>query len=423
MTDSPLKDLSSALHRLKECDKVYLSWSDLSDFTTVRPSTIIFYTRSSTIEIPVPHEDIKEFFGMLEYMFAPERVILAWNIKEFFSYFRFHSQSRFSIHSPIIDLKLCEAFTGRPGYAPKSYEEAAKRAAIVLKDDAVLKMNNWIYTPLATEVIPAIETHGLSNKETGQVEYSSYQIEGSINGRMTTIAPFDRCFTPHNMESAKKQKFSCGYEKKFVVLDYKHMEASVLSWLSKDPTLGEIINSGEDTYTAIYRIITGSRASNANRKWIKDIFLPIVYGQQANSLAARADVSVNGAQSLIDTIQNRFPVAMGWIEEKYQEVVKNGTIRDAFGRILNFENRDSAWSARNAIVQAPSSTICIEKLIKLYRYDSLEIVASVHDAYVCAIDNIRAEAVMENAKDILESPSDFAPDVKLKVGIEVGDWE
>ena len=69
----------------------------------------------------------------------------------------------------------------------------------------------------------------------------------------------------------------------------------------EDKILNEIIQSGEDVYYGIYRIISSLICSKDKRKWIKSIFLPIVYGLSVKTLAN--DLGLNGAQRLIDIIK------------------------------------------------------------------------------------------------------------------------
>lgn len=411
---------------------LYLSWDvDLSDFRSNRSFNLQVHSKNSpTLEIPVLRQQFTSFVGILgASLFNSDRLIVGWNLKELFSYLRFHLPRHFRIpvSSRFVDLKLIESFADCEGNGPPlNYEEAMKRTAKVLKDDSAIKMNRLIYMPLAVEVVPSIETLGLANRETGRLNYSSYNIEGTANGRMTTTANFDGCFTPQNLSDEAKRKFSAGNEKKFVVFDYKHMEVSVLHWLSQDPVLGEIITSGEDIYSAIYRNLTSSSACSAQkRKWIKGIFLPIVFGAGADRISGMSGVPVNGAKALIGMVKEKFPVAMGWVQSKYEEVLANPTIKDVFGRTLYFGegSKKDPWDVRNYIVSAPAAMICLEKLIKLYqqRYTSMEVVASIHDAYVCTVDNLLVEPVAKHAKELLESPSELAPDLKLTVGIEAGD--
>jgi len=363
-------------------------------------------------------------------VFKQDNVVIGWDVKQLFSYLKYNLPPHWRIpnYCHFVDLKLGEAFLGVFRDCPYTFDEAVKRTSLLMNNPQWVKINQSVFTPLITDVIPGIESVGITNRSAGRRQHVCYFIEGQANGRMNTKVVCDNFFNPHNLSDEQKKEFSAGHEKKFLVFDYKSMEVGVLEWLTKDERLGEIIRSGEDVYSAIYCVVSGSnKCSEANRKLIKKVFLPVVYGCQAKQLAEDLGISVGGASSLIETINEKFATALDWVKSHQDRLKQSSVVKDRFGRVMDFgegSNR-KPWSVRNAVVQGPAALICLEKLIQLYQQKSpsMDVVASIYDGFVCTVDSRCWESVAVHAKEVLESPSQLAPDCVLRVGIGVGeDW-
>jgi DNA polymerase I-like protein with 3'-5' exonuclease and polymerase domains len=262
------------------------------------------------------------------------------------------------------------------------------------------------------------------NYETG-VEYCCYDIEGQINGRLNIKLPSQGFFNPHNVNVEQKNLYSAGSGKRFLVLDYKHYEVSILAWLSNDFALREIVKSGDDVYSKIWCIISGEEyCTSEKRDVIKSIFLPIIYGSGINKISELTNYSIKASTFLVDAINKNFTTTFDWVKEYQEKLKTQDYVLDYFGRVLDFSEKSGrdAWSIRNAIIQAPAALVYLEKLIQLYQkmHLSMDIVASIHDAYVCRIDS-QNNSVISCAKEILESPSSFTPGLILKVDASVGD--
>lgn len=423
-----LSDVSKCLYEaFEERNIAYLTWDkDLSDFRKSQPITLCAYAKDLIIKFPILRNYLSSFAGMLgAALFNPSKVIICWDIKQLFSYFRYHlpRNFRFPISCRFVDLKLMESYMDIHLSKPTSYQEATDRARTLMGNDRLLKVNTEIYTPLACEVLPSIETLGLANKDTKQVEFCYYVIEGSVNGRLTSKQAFDGCFMPLNSSQEDRKRYVAGHERKFLAFDYKHYEASVLQWLSSDPKLGAIIDSDKDVYETIYKLINNSKVcTTEGRTLIKNIFLPFAYGLGVNGIAEKEKISINGAKYLVEKLISLFPVAFEWIKSWEGKIKKDPITMDCFGRKFNFAQREPN-GVRCAVVQSPAALVSLEKLIKLYQQKcaSMEVVATVHDACVCTVDRQLVQTVADHIKEILESPSALAPELKLKVKVVTGD--
>jgi hypothetical protein len=411
-------------------------------------TTLSIFTKDTSAVIEIASsQHLDRLVGVLsQSVFAEGKIVIGWNLKELFTFFKFHLPKCFfdeykinkkvCSYCDFIDLKLCESFLSIKQTPPKTYGEALSRVRVIYNNESLLNINKSIYQPLITEVIPSIETSSIVNRETGR-EYCCYDIEGQVNGRLNIKIPDQNFYNPHNLSAEQKNLYSAGTGKKFIVFDYKHYEVSILAWLAKDFALTEIIKSGEDVYSKIWCIISGEEScSEEKRDIIKSVFLPIVYGSGINKISELTNYSIKASTFLVDAINKNFTRSFDWVKEHQEKLKTQDFVLDYFGRVLDFSEKSGrdAWSVRNAIIQAPAALICLEKLIQLYHkmYSSMDIIASIHDAFVCRIDCNKelwtggglvtnSNSVISCAKEILESPMPSTPGLILKVEASIGE--
>jgi DNA polymerase I-like protein with 3'-5' exonuclease and polymerase domains len=200
------------------------------------------------------------------------------------------------------------------------------------------------------------------------------------------------------------------------------MEVSFLQWLSGDPLLGQIIDSGEDLYSSIWTQLTGMKSNDAARDKSKAIFLPVVYGLGADGLAEKIGVAPNVAGKVIDRIYNKFSTAMKWIKAQQDHVSVHGVATDVLGRCRRFEDHEH-YKIRNFCVQSPAALFCLAKLVQLH--DDIKGRAKVgfhvHDGYVLFSPSYDVRQVGLAAKASLESELPMFPNLKLKVACKIGE--
>lgn len=212
-----------------------------------------------------------------------------------------------------------------------------------------------------------------------------------------------------------------GHDLSFMIADISNCEVTVLQWLSGDPKLKEIMESGEDLYREIYRIITKDACNTDDkRKKSQLMFLSVIYGSMSKRLAESLNVSESLAQELRKRIQQSFPICMSWLQEQ-QENAKKGMSIDYFGRPRNFE--DKPHLARNFSVQAVAATVCLERLVKLkQRLEGTQahICFTVHDGYGIVAPNNRIGEIVKAVREVLQEPSSLCPGLIMRVKVEVG---
>lgn len=414
---------------------------EVPDFTAANPFKIHVYGTRTKVELEVTTENLMHVIGLFDLtVFNPEVVdrLYVWNIKALASYFRYFVKKFLQPKNSIIDLKIIEAFLGTRRNCPENLVEAVNRMKLCVaasktetntQATQAAAAKGWqsvykaIHLPLALQVLPSIETTPLLNEEFKRCEHPYYEIEGQVYGRMNCLKKYSKGYSPHNMgPDVKRALKPRGEGVRFLVADFRHCEVTVLQWLSGDPKLKELLESGKDLHGQIYEIITGTPCDNDNkRRMSKLMFLPVMFGCGARTLAENMGVPENVAAELISRIKTVFSVAWEWMRSK-QDLAKVGAVIDSVGRPRTF-SADQTYLVRDFVVQGVAATVCQEKLIALHKVldgDNATLAFSVHDGYGLVIKTKFAKEVYRLVKDVTESESKICPGLKMKVEVKFG---
>jgi len=416
-------EISKLLGTTKKCF-VCFTPEDL-DFTNLGFAGIItIFVTGKKLEVKITNENIADVYGLLQAnIFSKGFLLFCWNIKPFFSYLRYFLKIEAEPESVIIDLKVIEKFLGINQDCPKSLSETINRAKIISKKSDWKSIYNQVLLPLIIKVIPGIETFPLLDKDLRIPVHSNYEVEGQTAGRLLCKSVFNRSFNPHTMsESIKAKLIPYGYDKLFLCFDYKQMEVRMLSYLSNDLKLQELLDSDQDFYKIVHELITGKESPNDSaRKHCKLLFIQVIYGMTPSTISKNFKLSYEVATKIYNNLKNSFPVSFKWLDDQVQNLT-DGIARDYFGRERNFS--DKPYKVRNFVVQSPSAIFCMEKLILLYNalknFEGTSICYNVHDGYGIICDKKNYKEVYEISKKVLEESSELLPDLKIPVECKMG---
>lgn len=402
---------------------------DVADFTAQSQIELIVATAGVRMKIPLPFDKRKlmETLSNLKFVLSGEKkTIIGWNLKSLYSYVLGRLGDPLEILANVIDLKVIEWYLGIENEVPTSYVEAEERLITAGKHKRggdAFKMFNRVYSPLIKTVIPEIEAIGIRNFHDGKLLHSCYEIAGQNNGRMKCNNDYVRHFNPHSTNPDTRAKLRPPlYDSVMMYLDFRHMEVSMLQWMSGDPVLGEILERGGDLYNEIWRTLTNLEPNPFYREKCKGTFLPVAYGLGSKTLAGKIEVTPEIAHKLVSRIYSKFSVAMGWLQRRQEDTV-DGWATDIFGRCRHFDS--DLYKTRNFHVQSPAALFCLEKLVQLHKdlKGKARIGFHVHDGYVLYVPKLNVSQVQDAAIQSLESESKIFSSLKLKVSCKVGaDW-
>lgn len=416
--------LAEILESLKNNDVFFHFKDDQVDWTEESSVNLLIQCNGQKYEIELSNSKEIENLASSLYFYTKDSNLLSWNIKNILSFFRKRSQINVSFSKKVYDLNVICSYFSLPRNKPSTSKEAFFLFNKIKNTESwksFEKFYDEIYDPLITTVIPSVETNPLVDKEKRKYVYSYYEIEGQSNGRMKTLKIFKNCYLPHSMGSDQKNNLRLPKDDwVFLYYDFKHMEVSVLEWITKDKNLSKILESDSDLYKSIWKNLTGSDATKEQRKICKNIFLPVIFGQGSKSLSDRLKIDEKIASKLIHRLEQSFPVAFSWV--KSQDVDSNNYATDIFGRRRKFQNYE-LYKIRNFCIQSPSNMICLRKLVKLHQSinNKAKIFFHIHDGYSIACSKKDLRSVFEIGKKSLEEEEDLFPGLNLKTSCYFGE--
>jgi DNA polymerase I-like protein with 3'-5' exonuclease and polymerase domains len=176
-------------------------------------------------------------------------------------------------------------------------------------------------------------------------------------------------------------------------------------------------------YSGIFTLVTDLECNTPDKRRVgKEAFLMVVYGAGKTAVANKLGISEGLAKSLVSRIYEAFPEAMNWIKGAVAEAEASGTIRDYFGRPRTF-TAETAYGARNFVVQGVAATVCLEILVELYKLfegTSTNLCFSIHDGYGIVSERKRIIADLALAKEVLGRESTLCPGLRLKSEFKAG---
>lgn len=427
-----LMKLAEELSKFSQNKVLFLKTEpEIGDFTQPFPGKLLVYgdRQYLTINIQDKNELSNIYHQLSQFIFCEGVTLICWNVKNLISYFKFMlPRTPIQVGAKVVDLKLIEGFLGVKQTAPSSLVEALRRLGPYTTNDECKLIHKEIHRPLALRVVPDMETCNLViDTESKKYAYSSYDIEGQTFGRLQSYETFKQCVTPHNMGDERKAQLKLRNEKDFfVAFDFKHMEVTMLQWLTGDPLLKKIIDDREDVYRGIYRTIVGSECDTADKRdLIKNIFLPVMFGMMPNGmvkgLAKRGvEITPQSAQTMHRLIKEKFSTAYDFLSDYQERVKTTPVIKDKFGRPRDFS--ENPLSVRGFLVQSPSAVFCLEKLIELH--DAVgglgKLLYSIHDGYVLVANEEKLNRIVVTGLKTLQSPSKLCSGLSLKVSCSLG---
>jgi len=414
-------DVSAMLADLAKGQTVYIyTHPAILDFTVVgKAEVVICGQEGNEVRLGLDKDNVLVLWSMLQgSVFGPGRKVIGWKLKNLFSYLRYHGHKDFKADGALIDLKIIESYLGVEKPAPASLAQALSRVRAVFNSglwDGMQAIYKRIHLPLITTVVPAMETVRILDYRLGAAVHAYYEIDGQENGRLRCDKAYGLGFVPHALNADDRASLNPPeLGQVFMYFDYRNMEVAVLQWLSGDEKLGEVLRTAPDFYTAVFEMVIGKKCDN--REIAKKFFLPTIYGQSAKTLSEKLNISYDTALAIVNRVGEIFPQAVGWVEQHQLDVELAHFAKDRFGRRREFP--DKAYLVRNFVVQAPASTICLDKLIHLHR--SVPVAFHIHDGYIVLATKDNWQAVYKAAKAVLEAESDLCPGLSLKVNCMAG---
>lgn len=290
----------------------------------------------------------------------------------------------------------------------------------------------------------------LSNLESDGKVRPSFHDTGTATGRLS-------CSNPNLQQLPKVNKdFPIEAREPFIVpegytmitCDYSGQEVAVAAEVSRDPTLVDALNKGQDMHLRIanqfYNLGIPDEALfkthpdydnykekfNKERSQAKVITFGLMYGKSAYGFAKDFGISEEEAQEIVDKYFEGMPKLRESIERAHQSITDNGYVSTMTGRRRRFDKNsydkydNKAYrQAYNFLIQGFSADmmrmamVAVRKIGKNNTRWGLTPIGTVHDEAIYQVRTEYVDVAKEAIKNAFESVVDFCVPVVGDVGV------
>ena len=261
----------------------------------------------------------------------------------------------------------------------------------------------------------------LINPKTGRI-HTTYNQAGTSTGRLSSNNP-NLQNIPIRDERGKRIRKAFvaeGDDKVILAADYSQVELRIMAALSKDSSMIEAFNSGEDIHTATAAKIFGvsiSEVTSSQRRQAKSANFGIIYGISVFGLSTRLLIGRKEASELIDGYFAHYPQVKEYMDQSIIEGRELGYSSTMFGRRKYLADINSpngvvrGYAERNAInapIQGSAADIIKIAMSRLHTaltdggFKS-RLILQVHDELVLEVDKSELDEVTKMVVTCMEN--------------------
>lgn len=277
-------------------------------------------------------------------------------------------------------------------------------------------------------------------KHSGRI-HTHYLIHGTVTGRPSSQDP-NLMNIPREETAgvvledgnAVKAIFSASEGCVFVYADIGQAELRVLAMYSRDPTLVQIFQRGEDVHTSTAADVYGvplDQVTKPQRFGAKKVNFGIIYGRTLMTIADQfeeAGQSRGDAEHFWNRHHVRFPVVWSWLAAQVQQIETYGCQETFFGRRRHYPEyitEHNRRQAMNFLIQSVANDLTLVSLVrisKILRERGIPArpVLTVYDSIAFDTSLEYAWEVAKIIKQVMENLNFSFMNVPLVVDIEMG---
>lgn len=268
----------------------------------------------------------------------------------------------------------------------------------------------------------------LINPRTGRV-HTSYHQTGTTTGRVSSSNP-NLQNIPIRSEVGREVRrgFIAPPGKCLLSVDYSQVELRIMAHITREPTLLEAFEQGQDIHAATAAIVNRipiEQVTKEQRIFAKRVNFGVLYGMGAFRLARESDLTLAESQAFIDRYFESLPGVLQYLDKaKRLARQRDGYLTTMFGRRRNFPalqlervNRNLQQAAeREAInmpIQGTAADIIKKAMVTLdreltVRHLPARLILQVHDELLLEVDDAAIQEVASLVTTTMEAAADLA---------------
>jgi len=276
------------------------------------------------------------------------------------------------------------------------------------------------------------------NHKTGRV-HTSYSQLGAATGRLSSIDPNLQNIPVRTEEGREiRRGFVAAAGCQLVAADYSQIELRVLAHVTKDPNLLQAFQEGYDIHAATASQLFGvpiAKVDKNQRRVAKTVVFGVIYGISAFGLAQRLHMERSYAQSLINTLFERYPGLKAYIDSTLELGRRDGYVYTLYGRRRPVPDLRAGGPRRaaaereaiNAPIQGTAADIMKLAMVNMHRALKerdmrTRMLLQVHDELILEAPEDEVDAACELVREVMEHAAEL--EVPLGVDVETGlNWE
>lgn len=281
--------------------------------------------------------------------------------------------------------------------------------------------------------------------------HTTFKLAGTVTGRLSSgKADLDKVTAKNpvrgvNLQQVPRDPFIRGLfgappGRHFLQADFSQIELRIVAYLSRDPTMLHLYQTGQDIHLATASWVLGKPASQItkeDRKKAKAVNFGFVYGMGAKKFVATAfekydlRFSIDEAAEIRRSFFQQFGALLKWHARQRKAVQQRGYVTSPLGRVRHLpdiRSRDEkirAEAERQAInspVQSFASDMTVLAMnlaTDRFKDEGVDahILGLVHDAMNVEVADSDREKVAWIVKECMED--ELAKVLKTKFGVEI----
>jgi len=275
----------------------------------------------------------------------------------------------------------------------------------------------------------------LVNPATGRIHPTFHQL-GAATGRVSAADPNVQNIPIRSEEGIRiREAFIPAEGKALLSADYSQVELRILAHFSKDQSLVDAFECGDDIHRRTAAEVAGidlDDVSDDQRAHAKAVNFGIIYGLSAFGLANQLGIASAEAQQTIDAYFARYRGVRAFIDETIECARERGFVQTLLGRRrylpdLASRNRTLRQAAErmavNTVIQGTAADLIKKAMVDLVpAIDEAdldaEMILQVHDELVFEIPPAEVDALTELVVERMEGVWPLR--VRLRVDVGVG---
>ncbi|XP_026462866.1 LOW QUALITY PROTEIN: DNA polymerase theta-like [Ctenocephalides felis] len=240
---------------------------------------------------------------------------------------------------------------------------------------------------------------------------------------------------------------------RIVSADYRQLEFRILTHLSEDPILCDILKSNKDVFKSIsaqWNNVSEDEVDDVMRQRTKQLIYGMIYGMGTKALSHTLNVTELDALTFLESFNRAYPVLHRYTKSVIQKCSETGFVETIKGRRrylpnINQSSRSLKGQAErqalNTTIQGSAADISKIAMVKVdtfvskkieqcsqfsnsdrtakFENDSICLMLHMHDELIYEVQENCVEEFVKILKDSMENA--FCLNVPLPVNIKVGD--